>query len=173
MWNILHTTRQNNRRFWGKKRVESLPSSYTQTILRDDNEWKNMLQELKQNGLVTNASIKEYLARKEAARILESRTNERINLNSDDKSAHNAPAKILQKLNHVCRPRVTRKKQLESSLFCNHETFLSRTSKDVANAADKAIRKRSSFEMIIALQRIKSTDFENNARDGSRRSFYY
>ena len=138
MLHMLQTARQN-RNFRAKNRAES--PAYVKAILRDDNEWKNILQELKQNGLVTNASVKEYLARKESSRILKNIKNERSNSSCDSKSECNAPANILQKLNHVCRPRVARKKQLESSLFCNHETFISKTSRDVANATNMAIRK--------------------------------
>ena len=66
-----------------------------------------------------------------------------------------------------------KKKQLESALFHNNDTFMSSTSRNAANATNNLIRKRSSFEMSIALQRTDSTEFKNNVRDGPRSSIYY
>ena len=50
-------------------------------ILQDNQEWKNLLQELKQNRLVTNTSIKEYLAKKEASKIIENKKDDKMDLN--------------------------------------------------------------------------------------------
>ena len=115
--------KSNNRNVW--KKSESTSSPYTQMILRDDQEWKNLLQEFKQNRLVTNASIKEYLAKKEASKIIENKKDDKMDSNRQNANEYNPTRMILQKLHHICRPKVARRREVESSLFHNHKTFLS------------------------------------------------
>ena len=132
-----------------------IPSSIRQ-VVSDNKEWANLKEELKQQGIVTNAAVKEYLAMKELSRSTEIRKPiEKKVKNHNNDAYRNAWSKVIRNINHVCRPHTTKERQLESCLFDKYETFLSQTSKDVANAkTDAILLQRSSSTMLIALERV-------------------
>lgn len=150
-WNKLNT-----RRYSGSNSYISnvmVPVSHRHSIL-DSEEWNYILKEIKESGLITNASVKEYLARREVSRIIE-------NKKADGKAVNSArnehkydihKAIIFQKLNNICRPKKLSKQRL--SLFDKHETFSYQSSKNAAEAKKNAIITRHSTEMMIAIEKI-------------------
>ena len=139
--------------------VKMVRNSRIGSVLESEEEWNYILTDLRQSGLITHASVKEYLARRETSRLLQSKKPEGENTdNTANKGEHSNRPKILQKLNGVCRPQKAKKKQ---SLFDNHETFLSLTSKNAAEATKHAILRRRSSEGFKTLERVPCEKYLN------------